>query len=113
MPIVEVHLIDGYSEDDNARLGQALTAAVCSVVPAPPEAITVLMHEIAPSSYMRGGACRTSAPALPDPAGVVRADLDAMEARDLEKAKKLSRRRLSDDIPERQGVDRSGGGPPA
>ncbi len=94
MPIVEVHLIEGYSADEKTRLGEALTAAVGSVVPARPDAITVLMHEIAPSAYMRGGTNRTPAPALPDPAVTVRAYLDAMEARDLEKAKSF----LADDF---------------
>lgn len=87
MPIVEIHLIDGYSDEAKARLGQVLTGAVASVVPAAPEAITVLMHEIAPSAYMRGGTQRSPAPALPDPAETVRAYLQAMEARDLDAAK--------------------------
>ena len=87
MPIVEIHVIEGYSADEKTRLGQALTAAVGSVVPAPPDAITVVMHEIAPSAYMRGGTNRTPAPALPDPARTVRAYLDAMETRDIETAR--------------------------
>ena len=86
MPIVEVQLIDGYGDDAKHRLGQALTAAVQTVVPAPPEAITILMHEIAPSAYMRGGTRRTPAPALHDPVALVRGFLDAMEARDLDAA---------------------------
>jgi phenylpyruvate tautomerase PptA (4-oxalocrotonate tautomerase family) len=86
MPIVEIHVIDGYDDDAKHRLGQALTAAVQTVVPAPPEAITILMHEIAPSAYMRGGTRRTPAPALPDPAAIVRGYLEAMEARDLDGA---------------------------
>jgi len=87
MPIVEVHLIDGYSDDTKARLGQALTGAVMSVVPAVPDGITILMHEVAPSAYMRGGIQRSPAPALPDAATMVRHFLDAMEARDLAAAK--------------------------
>ena len=94
MPIVEVHLIDGYSDDEKARLGEALTGAVASVVPAPPEAITVLMHEIAPTAYMRGGTRRSPAPALPDPAGIVRSFLEAMERRDLDTARSY----LADDF---------------
>jgi len=87
MPIVEVHLIDGYDDDARHRLGQALTAAVQTVVPAAPEAITILMHEIAPSADIRGGTRRTPAPALGDPAALVRRYLDAIESRDLDTAR--------------------------
>lgn len=87
MPIVEIHLIEGYSEDDKIRLGRALTAAVQTVVPAPPDAITVMTHEMPRADYMRGGTLRTPAPALPDGEAVVRDYLDAMEARDLDRAR--------------------------
>ena len=86
MPVVEVHLIKGYGEAEKARLGRALTGAVTSVVPAVPDGITVLMHEVEPSGYMRGGEGRAPAPALPDPVETVRAFLAAMEARDLDAA---------------------------
>lgn len=87
MPIVQIHLIEGYSEDDKTRLGRALTSAVQTVVPAPPDAITVMTHEMPHSDYMRGGTLRTPAPALPDGETVVRDFLDAMEARDLARAR--------------------------
>ncbi len=86
MPIVEVHLIEGYSADAKTRLGTALTEAVQRVLPAPPEAITILTHEVPPANYMRGGTARIPAPALPDAEGIVRAFLAALEARDLEAA---------------------------
>lgn len=87
MPIVEVHLIAGYGEMEKARLGTALTAAVGTVIPAPPEAITVVMHEVDASAYMRGGQNRTPAPALPSAEECVSGCLAAMEARDLETAR--------------------------
>jgi phenylpyruvate tautomerase PptA (4-oxalocrotonate tautomerase family) len=83
VPVIEVHLIEGYDEAAKTRLGHALTDAVRLVVPAPPEAVTVLMHEVAGAGYMRGRQARHPAAALPDPAETVRAYLDAMEARDL------------------------------
>lgn len=83
MPVIEAHLITGYGRDDKARLGRALTAAVQSVIPANPDAITVILHDLPAEDYYRGGTPRTPAPALPDPAEVVRAYLAAMEARDL------------------------------
>ena len=87
MPIVELHLLEGYDDAARTRLGEALTDAVRLVVPAAPEAITVMIHERAPSQYMRGRTHRAGAPALPDPCAVVRGYLDAMEARDLDAAR--------------------------
>ena len=94
MPVVEIHLIQGYSGPEKARLGRALTAAVQTVVPAAPDAITVLMHDLPASDYMRGGTRRTPAPALPDAEHTVRAFLDTMEARDLDHARTF----LTDDF---------------
>ncbi|MGY9047753.1 MAG: nuclear transport factor 2 family protein [Rhodobacterales bacterium] len=87
MPIVELHLLKGYEDADKTRLGEALTDAVRLVVPATPEAITVMIHERSPAQYMRGRIPRNPAPALPDPALIVRGYLDAMEARDLDAAR--------------------------
>ena len=86
MPVLEIHLLEGYGAEDKARLGRALTDTVRAIVPAPPEAVTVLMHELPKTDYYRGGTPRDGAAALPDPADVVRAFLEAMEARDLETA---------------------------
>lgn len=89
MPIIELHVIEGYSEADKSRLCEALTDAVRIVVPAPPEAVTVMVHDMARANYMRGRAHRNPAPALPDPAQTVRAYLAAMEARDLDAAQRM------------------------
>lgn len=87
MPVVELHLIKGYSADDRQRLCTALTNAVRFVVPAPPEAVTVMIHEMDAASYMRGGVAKTPAPAQPSPSQIVQDYLSAMEARDLGRAK--------------------------
>lgn len=89
MPVLELHVLDGYTDADKSRLCEALTDAVRIVVPAPLEAVTVMIHEMAPSAYMRGRVHRTPAPALPDPAEVVRTYLSAMEARDLDSAQSM------------------------
>ncbi|MEM6945999.1 MAG: tautomerase family protein [Pseudomonadota bacterium] len=86
MPVIELHLIHGYDADAKARLGRALTAAVREVVPAAPEAITVMMTEHDAAGWMRGGERRVPAPALPDAEAVIRGYLSAMEARDLDTA---------------------------
>lgn len=87
MPVIEVHLIEGYDPASKIRLSAALTDAARMVVPAPADAVTVMIHEVAPDGYMRGRAARTPAPALPDPVETVRAYLAAMEARDLDAAR--------------------------
>lgn len=83
MPIIELHLLEGYSEGDKGRLGTALTDAVRLVVPAPPEAITVMIREIPTAHYYRGGTQRKGAKERPDPENLVRRFLGSMEARDI------------------------------
>lgn len=87
MPLVNVTLIEGYDEATKARLARAITDAVASVVAAPLDAITVVVNEVPAANYMRGGRHRTPAPPRPAAEEVVRAYLDAMEARDLERAR--------------------------
>lgn len=87
MPIVTVTVLEGYDADTRRRLGKAATDAVCSVVAAPAEAVTVIIDEVARENYMRGGAHRSSGPPRPDPAQIVHDFLAAMEARDLDRAK--------------------------
>lgn len=89
MPIIEAHLLTGYDDDAKTRLGKALTDAVQLVVPAAPDAITVILHEMPQAHYMRGGVHRSGAPALPDPCAVVHAYLAAMEARELDTAQAM------------------------
>lgn len=86
MPVVELHLIEGYAAEDKRRLGEALTDAVRFIVPANPDGITVMMHEMKHDGYMRGRMPRFPAPSLPDPAEIARSFLSAMEARDLDTA---------------------------
>jgi 4-oxalocrotonate tautomerase family enzyme len=86
MPIVETHLLKGYSADTKKRLSTALTNAIRFIVPAPDDAITVMIHEYAAENYARGGQQRSGALALPDPIDIVKTFLSAMEARDIEKA---------------------------
>lgn len=89
MPIVEIHLLEGYDADTKRRLGAGLTDAVRLVVPAPSEAITVTIHEMTAAEYYRGGQTRTPAPPLPDPADLVRTYLGLMEAREIAAAEAM------------------------
>ena len=83
MPIIEAHIVEGYDDATKTRLCRALTDAVRSVLPAPPDAITVMIGERPRHHYMRGGHHRDGAPPRPDPIVLIRSYLDAMEARDL------------------------------
>ena len=89
MPIIELHLLEGYGAEDKRRLGEALTDSVRMVIPASPDAITVMIHEMAKENYFRGRVARAPAPALPDPATIVGDYLAAMERRDLDAARSM------------------------
>jgi 4-oxalocrotonate tautomerase family enzyme len=86
MPIVEAHLLEGYPPEVKSRITEALTDAIRLCVPAPDEAITVMLHEYPPENYARGGKHRSPATAPPDPARIVLDYLAAMEARELDAA---------------------------
>ncbi|WP_171127126.1 MULTISPECIES: tautomerase family protein [unclassified Ruegeria] len=94
MPIVELHVIKGYSAQEKQRLGVALTNAVRFVVPAAPELVTVLIHDISDQNYYRGGKVRQPARAKDDPEHIVRAFLSDMGEGTVESARK----RLSPDF---------------
>jgi phenylpyruvate tautomerase PptA (4-oxalocrotonate tautomerase family) len=84
MPVVNVTLIEGYDAATRAALMRRLTQAVRATIAAPLDGTTIVINEVGPASYMRGGvAARTPGAAVPDAAGIVRAFLAAMEARDL------------------------------
>ena len=89
MPIVELHVLEGYSPEEKQRLGEALTDAVRFVVPAAPELVTVMIHDMPTENYYRGRGQRRPASARPDPAQIVKDYLAAMEARELDKARAM------------------------
>lgn len=99
MPIVEIHVIEGYSDTDKTRLCEALTRATRLVVPAAPEAVTVMLHELPAGHYMRGNQHRQPAPAKADPIDIVRHFLTAMEERDLKRAATFLAERFSMTFP--------------
>ena len=94
MPIVNLHVLEGYGAGEKRRLAEAITDAVRFVFPAPPDLVTVVFHDVPSENYYRGRTNQIPAAALPDPAELVRSYLTAMEARDLEKAENM----LSDEF---------------
>lgn len=91
MPIVRIDLPPGRDDAAKARLARAVTAAILAVIDAPPEAVTVTIRDLPREGEGEdgapGGAPPAAAPVRPDPVGVVRAYLAAMEARDLDRAR--------------------------
>lgn len=86
MPVIECHLLEGYSADEKKRLGEALTDATRLVVPAPAELVTVMILDMPASNYYRGRTSRVPAAALPDPCEIVRQFLHHLGNRDLDNA---------------------------
>lgn len=55
MPLVEIHMAAGRSEEQKRALLAAVTDAVHTSIGAPVESIRVWIHEFDPSAYMAGG----------------------------------------------------------
>jgi 4-oxalocrotonate tautomerase family enzyme len=87
MPVVTVTLIEGYDAATREALQRRLTHAVQASIAAPLDGITVVVHEVPAANYMRGGQRRQPGPPRPPAAELVRGFLQAMEARDLERAR--------------------------
>jgi 4-oxalocrotonate tautomerase len=55
MPLVEIHLLEGRTDDQKKALMTAVTAAVHESIGAPLEAIRVWVREFSPKEYMAAG----------------------------------------------------------
>jgi len=55
MPLVEIHLLEGRTDDQKKALLTAVTAAVHDSIGAPLESIRVWVQEFSPSEYMIAG----------------------------------------------------------
>jgi len=55
MPIVEIHLLEGRTDEQKKALLAAVTAAVHDSIGAPLETIQVLAREFSPKDYMSAG----------------------------------------------------------
>ncbi len=88
MPVVTITLIEGYDETTREAMARRLTGAVRATIAAPLDGITVIINEVAPVGYMRGGRRRTPGAPRPAPAEIARAYLDAMEAGDVDGARR-------------------------
>jgi 4-oxalocrotonate tautomerase len=55
MPLVEVHLLEGRTDEQKEKLLGAITAAVHESIGAPLPSIRVWIQEFSPEEYMIGG----------------------------------------------------------
>jgi 4-oxalocrotonate tautomerase len=55
MPLVEIHLLEGRTDDQKKALMTAVTAAVNESIGAPLETIRVWVQEFSPKEYMAAG----------------------------------------------------------
>lgn len=55
MPLVEIHLLEGRTDDQKKALLTAVTAAVRDSIGAPLETIRVWVQEFSPTEYMTAG----------------------------------------------------------
>ncbi len=58
MPLVEVHLLEGRTDEQKEKLLGAITAAVHESIGAPLPSIRVWIQEFSPQEYMIGGELR-------------------------------------------------------
>ena len=89
MPVIQVTLIAGYDAATRQRLCERLTDAAMASIQAPADAVTVFINEVAPAAYMRGRVGKTPGPSVPPPAQLCLDFLDALGARDLDRARAL------------------------
>ncbi len=99
MPVVQLTLIKGYSAEFRRRISEKITDLVVQLSGAVPEGTTVTIQELDQSSYMRGREQKNPIPPAPPASQIVLDYLAAMEARDLDKAKKLSGRGIWMEFP--------------
>ena len=94
MPVINVHVLEGYDAATKQRIACGVTDAVRLVIAADSDLITVTLRDIPADNYFRGGVSRRPGPARPDPKELVRTFLASMERRDLQAAEEL----LADDF---------------
>lgn len=90
MPVINVTLIKGYDAATRQRLCERLTDAAMASIQAPAEAVTVFITEVAAASYMRGREQKTPGPAPVPPAQRVLDFLQALQAREIDRARAMT-----------------------
>jgi 4-oxalocrotonate tautomerase len=55
MPIVQIHMIEGRSEEQKRALVRKVTDAICETANCPPEAVKVIISNMARMDYAEAG----------------------------------------------------------
>lgn len=55
MPIVQINLMEGRSDEKKRKLVAEVTRAVCESVDVPPEKVRIILSEMAENHYSVGG----------------------------------------------------------
>ncbi len=55
MPIVQIHLMEGRTDDQKRALVKEVTQAVCATVNVPPEKVRIILSDMPPNGYAVGG----------------------------------------------------------
>lgn len=55
MPIVQIHLLEGRTPERKAELIASVTEACCRTLGSKPEAVRVILEEMKPENFGRGG----------------------------------------------------------
>jgi len=59
MPLIEIHMLEGRTDEQKENLLGAITRAVHDSIGAPVPSIRVWIHEFSPREYMSGGELAT------------------------------------------------------
>ena len=63
MPIVDITLIEGRSDEAKARLFQKVADAIHEAIDAPKESIRIIIREVPPQHFSVGGVAKPRPPA--------------------------------------------------
>jgi len=55
MPIVQIHLLEGRTQEQKRELVKRVTQAVCETTNSPPEKVRVILSDMAHGDYAVGG----------------------------------------------------------
>jgi 4-oxalocrotonate tautomerase len=61
MPIVQIHLLEGRSIEQKRALARKVTDAVCETVNCPPEAVKIILSDMARHDYAEAGTLKADA----------------------------------------------------
>lgn len=59
MPIIHVHLIEGRTVEQKRALAKKMTDAVCETVNVTPDAVKIIMHDMARHDYATAGVLKS------------------------------------------------------